>query len=112
MGHAWAPPWPGRPAHRKARIDKLCFFTSFETRLWPQVGCLWMTAYRKPSGTLQSPHWAGYSPKSVHQPNPKTARPCSGMSAWAERLRKVTIKAPLQSLFVAFLLGMWVARRR
>ena len=31
---------------------------------------------------------------------------------WAERLRKVTVEAPLQSLFVAFLLGMWVARRR
>jgi hypothetical protein len=31
---------------------------------------------------------------------------------WAERLRKVTVKAPLQSLFVAFLLGVWVARRR
>jgi hypothetical protein len=31
---------------------------------------------------------------------------------WAERLRKVTLKAPLQSLFVAFLLGVWVARRR
>ena len=31
---------------------------------------------------------------------------------WAERLRKVTMKAPLQSLFVAFLLGVWVARRR
>ena len=31
---------------------------------------------------------------------------------WAERLRKVTVKAPLQSLFVAFLLGMWAARRR
>jgi hypothetical protein len=30
---------------------------------------------------------------------------------WAERLRKVTVKAPLQSLFVAFLLGIWVARR-
>jgi hypothetical protein len=30
----------------------------------------------------------------------------------AERLRKVTVKAPLQSLFVAFLLGIWVARRR
>ena len=29
----------------------------------------------------------------------------------AERLRKVTIQAPLQSLFVAFLLGIWVARR-
>jgi predicted alpha/beta hydrolase family esterase len=31
---------------------------------------------------------------------------------WAERLRKVTVRAPLQSLFVAFLLGIWVARRR
>ena len=31
---------------------------------------------------------------------------------WAERLRKVTVKAPLQSLFVAFLLGIWVAHRR
>lgn len=31
---------------------------------------------------------------------------------WAERLRKTTVKAPLQSLFVAFLLGIWVARRR
>ena len=33
-------------------------------------------------------------------------------SRWAERLRKITLKAPLQSLFVAFLLGIWVARRR
>ena len=31
---------------------------------------------------------------------------------WAEQLRQVTVKAPLQSLFVAFLLGIWVARRR
>ncbi len=31
---------------------------------------------------------------------------------WADRLRKVTVKAPLQSLFVAFLLGIWIARRR
>ena len=31
---------------------------------------------------------------------------------WADRLREVTAKAPLQSLFVAFLLGVWVARRR
>jgi len=30
---------------------------------------------------------------------------------WADRLRKVTVKAPLQSLFVAFALGIWVARR-
>ncbi|MBP1096017.1 hypothetical protein ACVIWV_009451 [Bradyrhizobium diazoefficiens] len=31
---------------------------------------------------------------------------------WADQLREVTVKAPLQSLFVAFLLGLWVARRR
>ncbi|MDA9463171.1 hypothetical protein [Bradyrhizobium sp. CCBAU 53415] len=31
---------------------------------------------------------------------------------WAERLRKVTVKAPLQSLLVAFLLGIWFAGRR
>jgi hypothetical protein len=31
---------------------------------------------------------------------------------WVDRLRKVTVKAPLQSLAVAFVLGMWVARRR
>lgn len=31
---------------------------------------------------------------------------------WADRLREMTVKAPLQSLFVAFLLGVWVARRR
>ena len=31
---------------------------------------------------------------------------------WAERLREVTVKAPLQSLLLAFVLGMWVARRR
>ncbi|WP_271672207.1 hypothetical protein [Bradyrhizobium sp. CCBAU 51627] len=31
---------------------------------------------------------------------------------WAERLREVTVKAPLQSLLVAFLVGIWFARRR
>ncbi|WP_246775115.1 hypothetical protein [Bradyrhizobium diazoefficiens] len=31
---------------------------------------------------------------------------------WAELLRKLTVQAPLSSLFVAFLLGTWVARRR
>ncbi|MCK1541602.1 hypothetical protein IVB12_06310 [Bradyrhizobium sp. 179] len=30
----------------------------------------------------------------------------------AERLREVTVKSPLQALFAAFLLGVWVARRR
>lgn len=31
---------------------------------------------------------------------------------WADRQREVTVKAPLQSLFVAFVLGVWFARRR
>jgi hypothetical protein len=31
---------------------------------------------------------------------------------WADRLRKLTIQAPLQSLAIAFVLGMWFARRR
>jgi len=41
------------------------------------------------------------------------ARSCGCFAIlWAERLRKVTVKAPLQSLFVAVLLGVWVAHRR
>jgi hypothetical protein len=31
---------------------------------------------------------------------------------FADQLRKLTVKAPLQALFAAFLLGVWVARRR
>ncbi|MBR1034009.1 hypothetical protein [Bradyrhizobium liaoningense] len=34
------------------------------------------------------------------------------MERWAEKLREVTVKAPLRSLFAAFVLGVWVARRR
>lgn len=31
---------------------------------------------------------------------------------WLESVRRATLKAPLQALAVAFLLGVWVARRR
>jgi hypothetical protein len=31
---------------------------------------------------------------------------------FAERLRKVTVEAPLRSLLAAFALGVWFARRR
>jgi hypothetical protein len=31
---------------------------------------------------------------------------------WLETVRRATLKAPLQALVVAFLLGVWVARRR
>jgi hypothetical protein len=30
----------------------------------------------------------------------------------ADRLREMVVEAPLQLLFAAFLLGIWVARRR
>jgi hypothetical protein len=29
-----------------------------------------------------------------------------------EQLRRITVEAPLRSLFLAFILGVWVARRR
>ncbi|MDA9408031.1 hypothetical protein [Bradyrhizobium sp. CCBAU 45384] len=44
--------------------------------------------------------------RSLRQPSNEAAL------RWAERLRKLTVQAPLSSLFVAFLLGTWVARRR
>ncbi|RXH26296.1 hypothetical protein XH99_20345 [Bradyrhizobium nanningense] len=47
-----------------------------------------------------------WSRKSRREPSNEAAL------RWAERLRKVTVQAPLSSLFVAFLLGTWVARRR
>jgi hypothetical protein len=31
---------------------------------------------------------------------------------WLEAVRRATLKAPLQALALAFLLGVWVARRR
>lgn len=43
---------------------------------------------------------------------PIGSRSSDAAMRWADQLREVTVKAPLQSLFVAFLLGVWVARRR
>jgi len=43
---------------------------------------------------------------------PPQSRSQDAAMLWAEWLRKTTEKAPLQSLAVAFVLGMWVARRR
>jgi hypothetical protein len=31
---------------------------------------------------------------------------------FADQLREVTVKAPLRSLLVAFLMGAWISRRR
>lgn len=47
-----------------------------------------------------------------HDQSAVVRRPPQDAIVWADRLRKVTVQAPLQSLAVAFVLGMWVARRR
>lgn len=48
----------------------------------------------------------GRNPQSPHFDSRQAARRLS------DRLREVTVKAPLQSLFVAFLLGVWMTLRR
>ena len=42
----------------------------------------------------------------------KETDPRPPATRFSEQLRKVTMEAPLRSLFLAFLLGVWVARRR
>lgn len=39
-------------------------------------------------------------------------QPRSPLARVSEQLRKTTAEAPLRSLFLAFILGVWVARRR
>jgi hypothetical protein len=39
-------------------------------------------------------------------------QPLSALAGVFEQLRKITVDAPLRSLFLAFILGVWVARRR
>ena len=49
------------------------------------------------------------------RPADASRRPSHSQDAamrWAEQLREMTLRAPLQSLIMAFLLGLWVARRR
>lgn len=43
---------------------------------------------------------------------PTRSPPQEAMMRWADRLREATVKAPLQSLLVAFMAGIWFARRR
>lgn len=47
----------------------------------------------------------------ARRPSPQSPAQDAAMR-WADRLREVTVKAPLQSLVVAFLAGVWFARRR
>jgi hypothetical protein len=54
----------------------------------------------------------GASADTRRRPRPLQSPSSDAAMRWADQLRKITVKAPLQSLFVAFLLGVWVARRR
>ncbi|MGY8711949.1 hypothetical protein RAD16_39960 [Bradyrhizobium sp. 18BD] len=54
------------------------------------------------------PSWAGTEPSA----RPLAMSSQDELIRWADRLREVTVKAPLRSLFAAFLVGLWVARRR
>jgi hypothetical protein len=64
------------------------------------------SAMTEASGLTNNEHTSDAHRRPLRSPSQDAAM------RWAERLRRVTVKAPLQSLFVAFLLGVWVARRR
>lgn len=55
--------------------------------------------------------------RSASSPERASGRPLSSASSdlamkLADQLREMTVKAPLRSLLVAFLLGAWFVRRR
>lgn len=54
----------------------------------------------------------GVTAEEGRRSRPLQSRPSDSAMRWVDQLREMAIKAPLQSLFFAFLLGVWVARRR
>ena len=55
----------------------------------------------------------GYGSPSARRPGPaSTTKAGSAAATVSEQLRKMTLDAPLRSLLLAFLFGVWVARRR
>jgi hypothetical protein len=68
------------------------------------------SAMTEASGLVSGAEGAGSA--SGEGPRPLGMRSQEDVMRWADKLREVTVKAPLQSLFVAFVLGVWVARRR
>lgn len=53
---------------------------------------------------------SGRETSKSHQPQHSPS--LDSATRWADQLREVTVKAPLRSLAVAFLLGAWFVRRR
>ena len=76
------------------------------------------SAMTEASGLVDDPGGAnlasGAVPGAARGGNPWPLRSDrrDGALRLAEQLRTMTLKAPLQSLLAAFLLGVWVARRR
>ncbi|HEY7423128.1 MAG TPA: hypothetical protein VH682_02690 [Gemmataceae bacterium] len=76
------------------------------------------SAMTEASGLIDDP--AGATPPSGASQRAERARDAQPLQfnsreaamRVAEQLREVTVKAPLRALFAAFLLGVWVARRR
>ncbi|NEU99749.1 hypothetical protein [Bradyrhizobium uaiense] len=68
------------------------------------------SAMTEASGLIEQEDGSGQTSEA---PRRQSQQPSQDVTLrWGERLREVTRKAPLQSLFVAFLIGIWVARRR
>jgi hypothetical protein len=76
------------------------------------------SAMTEASGLVDDPDGVGRASGAVPgadtggNPRPRHAGSRQGAIRLSEQLRKVTVKAPLQALLAAFLLGVWVARRR
>jgi hypothetical protein len=45
-------------------------------------------------------------------PGTKRIAAAPSVARLSEQLQKMTVEAPLRSLFLAFMLGVWIARRR
>ncbi|MCC8964518.1 hypothetical protein H8A95_19900 [Bradyrhizobium sp. Pear76] len=68
------------------------------------------SAMTEASGLIEEQDGSGRTSEAIPRRPQQPSRDVA--LRWAERLRAVAVKAPLQSLFVAFLIGIWVARRR
>ena len=68
------------------------------------------SAMTEASGLIEEQDGSGRTSEAPRRQSPQPSQDIA--PGWAERVREVAMKAPLQSLFVAFLIGIWVARRR
>ena len=69
------------------------------------------SAMTEASGLVTDPAGAA-APSGTRSSHPPRVNSGGFATDLAERLREITVKAPLQALFAAFLLGVWMARRR